>query len=169
MALSVLFFLITSSGYGQYDSILHKTFIEKRPFLSNFYRKILKIHDADFPGKQAIIDELKAFGKKHHDESLITEAALAKAWLQSLESPPRKLETRLMREFIEASMKKKDYISAARAYRTLAELYWRIDENYELAFEYYFKNIEIGKLLTEDVYPEKMTDCASIGKAYYSF
>lgn len=51
----------------------------------------------------------------------------------------------------------------------MAELYWRIDENYELAFENYFKNIEIGKLLSEDVYPEKMIDCASLGAALYSF
>lgn len=161
--------LISSVCFGQYDSVLHKTFIEKRPFLSNFYRKILKIHDATFQGKQAIIDELKAFGEKNNDESLVTEAALAQAWLQLLESPQRKLETRLMKEFIAGRLKKKDYISAARAYRTLAELYWRKGENYELAFENYFKNIETGKLLTEDVYPEKMTDCASIGAAYYSF
>ncbi len=168
-SLTLLSFLLTGLCYGQYDSILHKSFIEKRPFLSNFYRKILKIHDATFPGKQAVIDELKTFGQQHNDESLITEAALAQAWLQLLESPKRKLETTLMREFIATSLRKKDYISAARACRMLAESYWRIGENYQLAFENYFKNIETGKLLPEDIYPEKMADYASIGAAYYSF
>lgn len=167
--LAILFSCTASSGYSQYDSVLHKTFIEKRKFLSNFYRKILKIHDTAFLGKQTIIDGLRAFGEQHHDESLVAEAALAKAWLQLLESPPKKLDTEPMLEFIESSMKKKDYVNAARACRTLAELYWRAAENYQLAFEYYFKNLEIGKLMTEEVYPEKMIDFARIGAAFYSF
>ncbi len=154
---------------GQYDSLLNKTFIAKRQFLSDFYRKALKIHDTSFHGKQTIIEGLRKFGIRHKDESLVIEAALAKAWLQSLESPRYKLGAKLMQEFIESSLKKKDYISAARASRMLGEMYWRIDENYEKAFEYYFKSIEIGKLLSEDTYPEKMLDCASIAAAYYTF
>ena len=167
--LLILSFFLAGFGYGQYDTILNKTFAQKRPFLSHFYRKILKINDATFTGKQAIIDSLKTFGQKHHDESLVTEATLAQAWLQSLESQPRKLETKLMREFVASSIQKKDYISAARAYRMLGDMYWRIDENYELGFEYYFKNIEEGRLLSDEEYPEKMIDCATIGAAYYNF
>ena len=167
--LAILFSFIGTLSYGQYDTILHKTFIQKRQFLSDFYRKTLKIHDLTFTGKQEIIEGMRKFGEQHHDESLVTEAALAKAWLQSLESQPKKMQTALMQEFISSALEKKDYVSAARAYRTLAELYWRIDENYELAFEYHFKNLEIGKLLTEDLYPEKMIDCASIGAAFYTF
>ena len=112
---------------------------------------------------------MRKFGEQHKDESLVTEAALAKAWLQLIESEDKKLQTGLMEEFIASCMKKKDYISAARAYRALAEQYWRIDENYQLAFECHFKNIEVSKLLTEDVYPEKMSDYAKIGAAFYAF
>ena len=126
--LAILFSLVSIFSYGQYDTILHKTFIEKRPFLSDFYRKTLKIHDLDFTGKQAIIEGMRKFGEQHKDESLVTEAALAKAWLQLIESEDKKLQTGLMEEFIASCMKKKDYISAARAYRALAEQYWRIDE-----------------------------------------
>ena len=161
--------LICSVCTGQYDSILNKTFIEKRQFLSDFYRKTLKIHDATFQGKEVIIENLREFGEKHKDESLITEAALATAWLQSLRSPDGKLETRKMREFISNGQKEKDFISVARAWRMLGEMYWRKDANYELAFECYFKNIETGKLLQEDTYPEKMADYAMLGAAYYFF
>lgn len=165
----ISFICITNIAYAQYDSILHTSFIEKRQFLSDFYKKKLRIHDTAFKGKQKIIDGLRAFGLQHNDESLVAEAGLAQAWLQLLESPHKKLQTRLMKEFIASRIEKKDYISAARAYRALAELYWRIDENYQLSFECHFKNIEVARLLTEDVYPEKMADCAKIGAAFYSF
>lgn len=156
-------------SYCFHDSILYKSFVEKRQFLSNFYRKTLRIHDAEFQGKDSIINELRKYGEEHKDNTLIAEAELAKAWLQSLRSKKHQLETVLMHEFINSRKVNKDYINLARAYRMLGEMYWRIDENYELAFEYYFKNLETGKLLTESEYPEKMADYSSIGSAYYSF
>jgi|CXWL01.1.fsa_nt_gi DNA-binding CsgD family transcriptional regulator len=167
--LSISFFFITCVGYGQYDSMLNKSFSAKRPLLVNFYENKLKIHEAAYSGKKTIIEELRIFGKKHDDPSLVTESDLAEAWLQSLESQGHNLQTRLMQEFIQSSVKNKDYISTARAHRMLGDLYWQKAENYQLAFENYFKNLETGKLLTDEEYPEKMVDYATIGYAFYSF
>ena len=165
----VLFFLLTGTCYGQYDSILHKTFIEKRPFLSDFYRNKLKIRDESFAGKKEIIDGLRAFGKKNNDASLVTEADYAQAWLQLLQSPDKKMQTGSMLRFIQNCIDDKDYLNAARANRTLGELYWSKDLNYEQAFESYYKALETGKLVADDKYPEKMLDNSSLGYAFYFF
>ncbi|MBI5856122.1 MAG: hypothetical protein HZB42_00625 [Sphingobacteriales bacterium] len=166
---ATLFSLLTGFAYGQYDSMLHKSFVEKRPFLVDFYENKLRIHDVSFPGKKTIIEDLRAFGKQHNDPSLVRETDLAEAWLQLLESPDKRMQTQLMEGFIHASVKAKDYISAARAYRMLGDLYWQKEENYQQAFENYFKNLETGRLLTDNEYPEKMVDYATIGYAFYFF
>lgn len=154
---------------AQYDSLLNKSFIEKRQFLFDFYQNILKIHDPVFQGKEAIIEGLKSFGEQHKDQSLVAEAALATAWLQALQSPDGKLNTHGMLNFIVKRQIERDHISVSRAYRMLGDLYWQKDANYELAFDCYFNNIETGKLLSQDEYPEKMADYATIGAAYYFF
>ena len=97
--------------------------IEKRPFLSDFYRNKLKIRDESFAGKKEIIDGLRAFGKKNNDASLVTEADYAEAWLQLLQSPDKKMQTGSMLRFIQNCIDDKDYLNAARANRTLGELY----------------------------------------------
>ncbi len=166
---TTLFILINCVAYAQYENMLNKSFAEKRPLLVEFYENKLKIHIDSFSDKKNIIEELRAFGKTHKDKSLVAEATLAEAWLQLLESPGKNLQTGLMQDFVKASLKSKDYISATRAYRTLGDLYWQKAENYQLAFVNYLKNIEISKLLTEEEYPEKMVDYASIGYAFYFF
>lgn len=165
----ILFSFSTAVCCGQYDSMLHKTFLEKRPLLSDFYRNKLKIRDLSFTGKKSIIDELRSFGEKQDDPSLVAEADFAAAWLQILESPDSNLHTDKMYAFINQHTKNKDSWMVARAYRTLGELYWGKAQNYRLAFESYFKGIETSKPLPHEVYPEKMLDFSSLGFAYYFF
>ncbi|MBL7727736.1 MAG: hypothetical protein JNM68_08625, partial [Dinghuibacter sp.] len=128
----IIIFFVPGFSHAQYEHMLHKTFAEKIPLLVNFYANILKIHDPEFQGKAAIIDELQAFGEKHNDQSLVTEAALAKAWDQSLRSPDGKLETQAMREFIDKQKKAKDYVSVARAWRMLGDMYWQKNKDCEM-------------------------------------
>lgn len=122
-----------------------------------------------FTGKKPIIDSLRTFGETHSDPSLIAEADFAAAWLQMLESPDSNMHTDMMYSFVEKRIKKKDYSIVARAYRTLGELYWAKSHNYQLAFESYFKGLEISKGVPFEEYPEKMLDYSSLGYAYYFF
>ncbi len=165
----IIIFFVPGFSHAQYEHMLHKAFAEKIPLLVNFYANILKIHDPEFQGKAAIIDELQAFGEKHNDQSLVTEAALAKAWNQSLRSPDGKLETQAMREFIDKQKKAKDYVSVARAWRMLGDMYWQKNKDCEMALECHFNNIETGKLMSEKLYPEKMYDYSAIGNIYYHY
>lgn len=167
--LSFFFVLLFSAGHAQYENMLHKTFAEKLPLLVEYYQNTLKIHDTSFHGKETVIEGLREFGKQHHDESLVAEAALAAAWLQSLQSPDGQLETSAMQEFIEDRTNKKDMVSAARAWRMLGDLYLQKNNDYETTLECYFKNIETGNGLSEDIYPERMYDFFSIGNIYYQF
>ncbi|MBL7747526.1 MAG: tetratricopeptide repeat protein, partial [Chitinophagaceae bacterium] len=133
------------------------------------YQNKLKIHDLSFSEQEAIIDGLRSFGKKNNDESLVAEASLAAAWRQSLQSPAGKLVTSAMEEFIADRTKEKDFVSVARAWRMLGDLYLQKNEDYETTLECYFKNIETGNRLAEDVYPERMYDFFSISNVYYQF
>lgn len=167
---SVIFLvLLSTASHAQYENMLHKPFAAKLSLLVDFYNNTLKIHDPAFKGKEAIIEGLRTFGKTHNDESLVAEAALSAAWLQSLRSPAGKLETKAMRAFIENQKKAGDDVGVARAWRMLGDLYWQKNNDYETSLECYFKNIETGKGLPEDIYPEKMYDYSSIGNIYYHF
>ncbi|HEX4877910.1 MAG TPA: hypothetical protein VFV31_14630 [Chitinophagaceae bacterium] len=164
-----LFSFLAATCLAQYDSMLHKTFLEKRPLLSDFYRNKLKIRDQSFAGKKPIIAALRSFGQKHKDPSLVAEADYATAWLQMLESPDTAMQTELMYSFIANQAKQKQYWMVARAYRTMGENYWSKAQNYQRAFESYFEGIEAGKPLAHEEYPEKMLDYSSLGYAYYFF
>jgi tetratricopeptide (TPR) repeat protein len=165
-----LSFIFNSAfSHAQYENMLHKTFTEKTPALIDFYGNVLKILDPPFPGQDSIIESLREFGETHHDESLVAEASLAKAWLQAVRSPVDSLDTRGMRAFIENRQNAKDFVSLARALRMLGDMYWQKNHDFETAMECYFKNIETGKDLPEDVYPEKMYDYSCIGNIYYHF
>lgn len=167
--LFVFFVFLSTACPAQYENMLHKTFAEKLPLLVDFYQNKLKIHDLAFSEQEAIIDGLRSFGKKHNDESLVTEASLAAAWRQSLQSPAGKLETSAMEEFLKDRTDEKDFVSVARAWRMLGDLYLLKNNDYETALECYFKGIETSNGLAEDVYPERMYDFASIANIYYHF
>ncbi|MCX6318125.1 MAG: hypothetical protein NTW29_12600 [Bacteroidetes bacterium] len=169
-----LFFLflllfIRPVSHAQYEDMLHKSFREKTPALVHFYNNVLKILDPPFPGQDSIIASLRTFGEKNKDESLVAEAALATAWLQAVRSPIGSLDDKGMLQFIDDREKAKDYLSVARAWRMLGDMYWQKNNDYERAMESYFKNIETGKELTDDIYPEKMYDYSVIGNIYYHF
>lgn len=166
---TVLLLLFFTSGHAQYENMLHKTFREKTPALVHFYGNVLKILDPPFPAQDSIIASLRDFGEKNKDESLVTEAALAAAWKQALQSPIGSLDARGMLQFIEDSHRAKDAASEARAWRMLGDQYWQKNHDYESALDCYLKNIEIGKGLSEDIYPEKMYDYSSVGNIYYHF
>lgn len=168
-----LFFIIISLippvCHAQYENMLHKSFREKTPALVHFYNNVLKIVDPPFPGQDSIIASLRAFGEKNKDESLVAEAALADAWMKALQSPIGNLNDKGMLQFIEDRHRAKDGVSEARAWRMLGDQYWQKNHDYETALECYLKNIETGKELTEEIYPEKMYDYSSVGNIYYHF
>jgi tetratricopeptide (TPR) repeat protein len=171
MRLRSFIFLIFLSTvcHAQYEGMLHKTFKEKTPALVHFYGNVLKIMGPAFPGQDSIIASLRAFGKKHQDESLVAEASLAAAWMQAVQSPIGSLDDKGMLAFIEDQQQAKDAVSVARTWRMLGDQYWQKNHDYETALECYLKNIEAGKGLAEDVYPEKMYDYSSLGNIYYHF
>lgn len=160
---------LSPASRAQYENMLHKTFAEKIPALVEFYGNTLKIYDTSFRGKKAIIEGLRSFGEKNHDESLVVEASLAAAWLQCIESTDGQMDTKAMLRFIETRKQAKDQVSQARAWRMLGDMYWHKNSDYETALDCFFKNIEIGKDLPEELYPEKMNDYSSLGNIYFHF
>ncbi|MBL7732888.1 MAG: hypothetical protein JNM88_17050 [Chitinophagaceae bacterium] len=168
--LSLIFIVFLSAVcQAQYEGMLHKTFRDKTPALVHFYGNVLKILDPPFPAQDSIIASLRTFGEKNNDESLMAEAALAAAWMRAVQSPVDSLDDKHMLQFIEDRQRAKDLVSVARAWRMLGDQYWQKNHDYETALDCYLKNIEIGKGLAEDVYPEKMYDYSSVGNIYYIF
>jgi tetratricopeptide (TPR) repeat protein len=90
-------------------------------------------------------------------------------WNAFYQNQPRKVSLKALTKQVELATEENVDFLRARSLRALAEFYWKIEKNYELAFEQYLLlDKELASAEAND-YPEMTRDLMQIGQAYYFF
>jgi len=156
------------SASAQYDSLLHKPYGENIYGIHSMYSDLINIPDSASRAEQAEV--IKAFARKHQDKALERNVDFFLVfWNAFYQHQPKDISLRKLEEQLEQSTEDNIQFLRARSLRALAEFYWKIEKNYELAFEQY---LLLDKELTgihPDNYPEMARDLMQIGEAYYFF
>lgn len=166
----VLLLLCTLSSklFAQYDTLLHKPYNKKVLGVHAMYKDLIDIGDSVKRDQKA--GEIKAFARKNNDKGLELEVYFFEVfWNAFYQQQPKEVAHTELKKLV-ALVSKEDYcFLKARALRAMAEFYWKIEKNYELAFEQYLLlDKELQNAKPED-YPEMARDLMQIGEAYYYF
>jgi tetratricopeptide (TPR) repeat protein len=167
----ILYFLcvfLPSISLAQYDNLLHKPYREKVAGVHALYKDLIEISDSVQRAKKA--EEIKEFARKHQDRGLELEVHFFQVfWNTFYQKQPKSVSLKALKQQLnEVSKEDIDFLKA-RSLRALAEFYWKIEQNYELAFEQYLLlDKELIATQPSD-YPEMARDLMQIGEAYYFF
>lgn len=153
---------------AQYDSLLHKSYGEGVYGIHNLYSELINIKDSTIREQKAI--EIIKFAKSHNDLSLERNVAFFLIfWKAFYENQPQEISLKSLQKLLEQSSKENIQFLKVRSLRALAEFYWKIQKNYELAFvQYLLLDGELKNISPFD-YPEAARDYMQIGSAYFYF
>lgn len=162
------FLFFSSTIFGQYDTLLHKPYGKKMLGIHAMYKSLIDIGDSVKRAKKA--EEIKAFARKHDDRGLELEVHFFEVfWNAFYQRQPKEVSHTELKKLVALVSKENYYFLKARALRAMAEFYWKVEKNYELAFEQYLLlDNELKNSKPED-YPEMARDLMQIGEAYYYF
>ena len=163
-----LLLFVSMSGKAQYDSLLHLSYGKDIYKIHHLYRTLIDIPDSTLRAKKA--NEIIAFARENKDRNLeLNVAFFLNFWNAFFEKQPQSVSLKKLREQLDQSTKHNVEFLRARSLRALAEFYWKIQRNYQLAFEQYLLlDMEISKVNPND-YPEMARDLMQIGQSYYFF
>ncbi len=164
------FILISNTLQGQYNSLLHKTYAERRSELRSFYTDELNSESRNYQRSQVKVGQIRALALKNKDRDLELEACLMqihvddafkirsnKHILQSLDSLSNIAE-------YEKSNWLKCRIQSYSALCGFIDGY-----NYEQAFNYAEQLSLSLQYVTKEEFPEKQICYSQIGDYYYQF
>lgn len=166
--LFLLIFLFPKLAQAQYEHLLHKPYAEKVLGIHAMYKDLIDMPDSvQMAGKAA---QIKSFGRKNNDRSLeLNVDFFLVFWSSFYQRQPKQVSLdKLTRQLALTSRENVDFLKA-RSLRALAEFYWKIEKNYELAFEQYLLLDRELTLIKAEDYPEMARDLMQIGMAYYFF
>ncbi len=154
--------------WAQYDSLLHKPYGKNVRGIHAMYSDLINIKDSIKRVRRA--EEIKSFARKHHDRNLELNVDFFMVfWNAFYLRQPKDISYKKLTEQVDFATKENVEFLRARSLRALAEFYWKIEKNYELAFEQYLLlDKELAGANVED-YPEMGRDLMQIGEAYYFF
>lgn len=153
---------------AQYENLLHKPYAEKAGELHVLYQGIAALQDSIQVAKKT--EEVKQFARKHNDRELELEMDLFLAHNNAFrrnQSPSESIKT--LKNLIVLADKENIWQVKIGSTRVLAECYWHLVKNYELAFEQYFLLDKLLGTINEKDYPEMARDFMQIGESYYFF
>lgn len=154
--------------FAQYDSLLHKPYGKNIYSIHALYKSLIDIPDSTLRAEKA--DEIIHFARQHKDRSLeLNVDFFLVFWNAFYQSQPKEISHRKLKEQLERSSRENIEFLRARSLRALAEFYWKIDKNYELAFEQYLLLDKELTTIDPGDYPEMVRDLMQIGEAYYFF
>ncbi len=164
----LLFFLFLGLCYSaQFESMLNKKYRDKVFPIQYFYAKNIRIA---YPEAKKKSEELKTFGKKHHDISLEAEADLYLAYYHIFHHiGTEKEQINTLLKVAEHGKKKKMLDIEARAIKVLRDYYWFDKKNYEIGFEYGLRLDRILKRTNATDFPDFPEYYFLIGSSYYLF
>lgn len=163
-----LILIVTQPVFAQYGNLLHKPYSEKVLGIHAMYRDLIDTKDSVQRIEKA--EAIKDFARKNNDRSLELNVDFFLVYWSSFHQKQTKEVSinKLTKQLTNSSKENVDFLRA-RSLRALAEFYWGVERNYELAFEQYLLlDSELASVQPQD-YPEMARDFMQIGKAYYSF
>jgi tetratricopeptide (TPR) repeat protein len=160
--------LLPSVAYAQYESLLHKPYSEKVSGIHAMYKDLIDVGDSTQRAHDA--EEIRIFARKNKDFSLERNVDFFMTfWNSFYQNQPREvLLAQLIQQLELATLYDIDFLKA-RSLRALAEFYWKVEKNYELAFEQYLLLDKELLGVNAEEYPEITRDLMQIGQAYYFF
>lgn len=160
--------ILPSLSYAQYENLLHKSYSEKVLGIHSMYGDLINTKDSVQRIEKA--DVIKAFARKNNDRSLeLNVDFFLVYWSSFHQRQPKEVSLYKLTTQLNNSSKENIDFLRARSLRALAEFYWGIEKNYELAFEQYLLlDSELSTVKPQD-YPEMARDFMQIGKSYYAF
>ncbi len=161
-------FLFPKLAAAQYEQLLHKPYAEKVTGIHAMYKDLIDIPDSVQRVRRA--EEIKSFAREHKDRRLELNVDFFMVfWNAFYQRQPEEVSLRTLTEQLELTTRENVDFLRARSLRALAEFYWGIEKNYELAFEQYLLlDKELASARSDD-YPEMARDLMQIGKSYYFF
>ncbi len=164
----LLIFAFAKPALAQYEHLLHKPYAQKVSGIHAMYRDLIDTEDSVQRVEKA--GRIISFARKNNDSALERNVDFFMVfWSSFHQRQTREVSLRKLTAQLEQSSKENVDFLRARSLRALAEFYWGVDKNYELAFEQYLLlNSELLSAKPED-YPEMARDFMQIGKAYYFF
>ncbi len=159
---------LPTEGFGQFDSLLNLQYSRNINEIHAIYRDLINIPDSAQRANKA--NEIIQFAKKHKDRNLeLNIDFFLVYWNAFHQLQPKKISYATIVAQLDQSTKENVEFLRARSLRLMAEYYWGIEKNYELAFEQYLLlDKELASIHPED-YPEIVRDLMQIGEAYYYF
>lgn len=160
--------LFTLPAWTQYDSLLHRPYGEKAAGIHVMYNDLIHISDSTLRAERA--EEIKSFARKHHDRALeLNVDYFLVFWNAFYQHQPKEIALKKLNDLVETTTRENVDFLRARSLRMLAELYWKFEKNYELAFEQYLL-LDKELVMTKPAdYPEMARDLLQIGEAYFFF
>lgn len=164
----LLFFLFPVLSFAQYDSLLHKPYGKNVLGIHAMYRSLINIEDSTRRAGKA--EEIKSFARKNKDRRLeLNVDFFLVFWNAFYQRQTKEKSLNNLKEQLALATKENVDFLKARSLRALAEFYWKVEKNYELAFEQYLLlDKELAAANPAD-YPEMARDLMQIGEAYYFF
>lgn len=164
----ILLLLFSFPARAQYDSLLHKPYGKKVLGIHAMYNDLIRISDSTLRARKA--EEIREFARSHRDRALELNVDFFLVFWNAFYQPqPKELSLKQLTEQLERATKENVDFLRARSLRALAEFYWKIEKNYERAFEQYLLlDKELATAKPGD-YPETARDLMQIGEAYYYF
>ncbi len=154
--------------FAQYDTLLHKPYGKNVLGIHAMYRDLINVPDSTQRAGKA--EEIKRFALKHKDRQLVMNVDFFLVfWNAFYQHQPKEVSLRELKEQVKRASEENTDFLRARSLRALAEFYWKIDKNYELAFEQYLLLDKELVAVHQDDYPEIARDLMQIGEAYYFF
>jgi tetratricopeptide (TPR) repeat protein len=115
-------------------------------------------------------EEIKRFARRNKDRALELNVDFFLIFFSTFQQhQPRDVSLRKLKKQLEAATEEDIDFLKARSLRALAEFYWNLEGNYELAFEQYLLLDKELVAIKPGDYPEMARDLMQIGKAYYFF
>lgn len=136
LLLAIFLLFLSSSAVAQYDTLLHRPYGETVLGIHAMYEDLINIPDSTARAKKA--EEIKAFARKHKDRRLeLNVDFFLVFWNAFFLHQPKEVSHRTLVELVDRSTKENVDFLRARSLRALAEFYWKIEKNYQRAFEQY--------------------------------
>lgn len=157
---------------ARYSVLLHKPYGQSVNDVHAMYKDLIDIPDSTQRAAKA--DAIKQFAKENRDGNLERNVDFFLVfWNAFFQAQPHDISHRLLHQQLEIASQTPTgddtEFFRARSLRAMAEFYWKIEKNYEKAFEQYILlDRELAKI-KPDNYPEMARDLMQIGEAYYYF
>lgn len=157
-----------------FDSLLHKTYAQNRADIGILYEYVMPMNSA---AALSFIDSFRHFAVRHKEKTLELEMDFFETSYRSWNSIPLpggdKWNEKSIYTYFQRLARKaeREHViqTQIRATRLMGWTSWHHLKNYEMAFEYYHRVLQLADLVSDAEYIDKIYDLAEIGGAYIQF